>query len=182
MPTRPDYVVRRPAIPYQAEIGYPVLHEPAPFGCLPNLSDPGVMLWAMPRTAQLDGLDELLDQQLSVVSRGQLLALGMTDNVMQYRVRRGGPWQALLPGVYLGVSGTPSLRQKEMAALLYAGPGSLITGPVALLHHSIRSEPNLDLIDVLVPIERQRSSAGFARLHRTARMPVRRSHRAGRCA
>jgi hypothetical protein len=145
----------------------------ASFGGLPFLSDPGVMLWTMPRIARLDGLDALLDQQLAVVSRGQLLALGMTDNIMQYRVRRDGPWQALLPGVYLGVSGTPSLRQKEMAALLYAGPDSLITGPVALLHHSIRSEPNLDLIDVLVPIERQRSSAGFARLHRTARMPVR---------
>jgi hypothetical protein len=144
-----------------------------PFGCPPNLSDPGVMLWAMPRIARLDGLDALLDQQLTVVSRGQLLALGMTDNIMQYRVRRDGPWQVLLPGVYLGVSGTPSLRQKEMAALLYAGPDSLITGPVALLHHSIRSEPNLEVIDVLVPIERHRSSAGFARLHRTARMPVR---------
>ena len=99
------------------------------------------MLWAMPRTARLDGLDELLDKQLSVVSRGQLLALGMTDNAMQYRIRAGGPWQVLLPGVYLTLSGTPSLRQKEMAALLYAGPGSLITGPVALLHHSIRSGP-----------------------------------------
>jgi len=127
----------------------------------------------MPRIARLDGLDELLEKQLAVVSRGQLLALGVTDNVMQYRIRRGGPWQVLLPGVYLGVSGTPSSRQKEMAALLYAGPGSLITGPVALLHHSIRSQPNLDVIDVLVPIERQRSSAGFARLHRTARMPAR---------
>jgi hypothetical protein len=144
-----------------------------PFGYLPILSDPGVMLWAMPRIAQLDGLDELLEKQLSVASRGQLLRLGMADYAMQYRVRRGGPWQALLPGVYLTVSGTPSHRQKEMAALLYAGPGSLITGPVALLHHSIRSEPNLDVIDVLVPIERQRSSAGFARLHRTARMPAR---------
>jgi hypothetical protein len=27
----------------------------------------------------------------------------MTDNAMQYRVRRGGPWQTLLPGVYLSV-------------------------------------------------------------------------------
>ena len=135
------------------------------------------MLWAMPRTAPLDGLGELLDKQLAVISRGQLLTLGMTDSAMQYRVRPGGPWQALLPGVYLAVSGTPSLQQKEMAALLYAGPGSLITGPVALLHHSIRSAPNLDLIDVLVPIERQRSSTGFARLHRTARMPPRMSSR-----
>ena len=89
------------------------------------------MLWAMPRIARLDGLDELLEKQVSVVSRGQLLALGMTNNVLQYRVRLGGPWQALLPGVYLTLSGTPSMAQKEVAALLYAGPGSLITGPVA---------------------------------------------------
>jgi len=118
-------------------------------------------------------LDELLEKQLSVVSRGQLLALGVTDHAMQYRVRRGGPWQVLLPGVYLAVSGAPSLRQKEMAALLYAGPGSLITGPMALLHHSIRSVSALETIDVLVPTGRQRLNAGFARLHRTTRMPTR---------
>jgi hypothetical protein len=49
------------------------------------------MLCTMPRIAQLDGLDELLDKQLCVVSRGQLLALGMTDKVTQYRVRRIPP-------------------------------------------------------------------------------------------
>jgi hypothetical protein len=131
------------------------------------------MLRTMPRTARPDGLGELLDKQLSVVSRGQLLTLGVTDKVMQYRVRTGGPWQVLLPGVYLGASGTPRLLQKEMAALLYAGPGSLITGPVALMQYSIRSERDLDTIDVLVPAERQRRSTGFARLQRTARMPAR---------
>ena len=131
------------------------------------------MLPAMPRTARLDGLGDLLAKQLSVVSRGQLLTLGMTDNVLQYRVRAGGPWQVLLPGVYLGVTGAPSMAQKEMAALLYAGTGSLITGPVALMHYSIRSGAGLDTIDVLVPTGRQRHSTGFARLHRTARMPVR---------
>jgi hypothetical protein len=125
----------------------------------------------MPRTARLDGLDEILEQQLSVVGRGQLLALGMTGNVMQYRIRAGGPWQVLLPGVYLGTGGAPSLAQKEMAALLYAGPGSLVTGPMALMHHSIRSGADPDVIDVLVPAERQRHSTGFARLYRTARMP-----------
>ena len=100
-----------------------------------------------------------------MVSREQLLTLGMTNNVMQYRVRLGGPWQALLPGVCLALSGTPSLAQKEVAALLYAGPGSLITGPVALLHHSIRSASVLDTIDVLVPTKQQRHSTGFARLY-----------------
>lgn len=129
----------------------------------------------MPRTTQLDGLDELLGKQLSVVSRQQLLTLGMTDKTAQYRVRKGGPWQVLLPGVYLSVTGTPSLQQKEVAALLYAGPHSLITGPVALMHHNVRSGQELDVIDVLVPAERQRLSTGFARLHRTARMPTRTS-------
>jgi hypothetical protein len=125
----------------------------------------------MPRTARLEGLDELLGRQLSVVSREQLLTLGLTDSAMQYRVRAAGSWQTLLPGIYLGVTGSPSMPQKEMAALLYAGPGSLITGPVALMHYSIRSTPDLDTIDVLVPAKRQRGSAGFVRLHRTRRMP-----------
>jgi len=129
----------------------------------------------MPRTSSPAGLAGLLEQQSSVVSRGQLLALGMKDSAMQYRVRRGGPWQILLPGVYLTASGVPSLSQKEVAALLYAGPGSLITGPLALMHHSIRSGSAADVIDVLVPAGRQRVSAGFARLHRTTRMPARSS-------
>ena len=45
----------------------------------------------MPRTSSPDGLGELLEKQFSVVSRGQLLALGMKDTAMQYRVRVGGP-------------------------------------------------------------------------------------------
>lgn len=98
-----------------------------------------------------DGLGDLLEKQSSVASRGQLLTLGMNDNVMQYRVRRGGPWQTLLPGVYLAASGIPSVSQKEMAALLYAGPGSLVTGPMALLHHSIRGGSAVDSIDTCPP-------------------------------
>jgi hypothetical protein len=105
----------------------------------------------MPRVSSADGLAELMASQLCVASRAQLLALGMRDNAMQYRLRVGGPWQPLLPGVYLAASGLPSFLQKEMAALLYAGPGSLITGPVALMHHSIRNNGITDVIDVLVP-------------------------------
>jgi len=124
-------------------------------------------------TVRIAGLGELLDQQFSVVSRGQLLALGMKDTAMQWRVRAGGPWQALLPGVYFGLTGAPNLLQQEMAALLYAGPGSLITGPMALMHHGLRSPVMLETVDVLVPPGRQRLSTGFVRLHRTQRMPSR---------
>ncbi len=127
----------------------------------------------MPVATRIDGLSELMGQQFSVVSRGQLLVLGMRDHAMQWRVRAGGPWQALLPGVYLGVTGGPNLPQKEMAALLYAGPGSLITGPVALMHHGLRSPVMFETVDVLVPPGRQRRSTAFVRLHRTARLPGR---------
>lgn len=122
---------------------------------------------------QPEGLSRLLDKQLAVVSRGQLLGLGLTDNAVQYRVRAGGPWQVLLPGIYLTTSGPPSLTQKEVATLLYAGPGSVITGPTALLHYGIRATSSLETVDVLIPAERQRRSTAFARLYRTARMPGR---------
>ena len=129
------------------------------------------MLCFMPVTVRINGLRELLDQQFSVVSRGQLQVLGMKDHVLQWRVRAGGPWQVLLPGVYLGLTGAPNLPQQEVAALLYAGPGSLITGPVALMHHGLRSPVVLETVDVLVPAGRQRHSTGFVRLHRTKRLP-----------
>jgi hypothetical protein len=126
----------------------------------------------MPRTSSYPGLTELLDKQLAVATRAQLLTLGLTDRAMQYRVRPGGPWQPLLPGVYLSTNGPPSFQQKEMAALLYAGPGSLITGAAALMHHSIRSPVAPDAIEVLVPAKRQRRDVDFVRLQRTTRMPV----------
>jgi hypothetical protein len=124
-------------------------------------------------TVRIDGLGELLDQQFSVASRGQLLALGMRDTAMQWRVRAGGPWQTLLPAVYLSLTGAPNLPQKHMAALLYAGPGSLITGPAALMHHGLRGPGMHEMVDVLVPAGRQRHSTGFVRLHRTRRLPAR---------
>ncbi len=48
----------------------------------------------MPRTLSVDGLPALLGSQLLVASRGQLLALGMNDRAMQYRIRPGGPRSA----------------------------------------------------------------------------------------
>ena len=127
----------------------------------------------MPRVSSVDGLPDLLDRQLTVATRQQLLALGLRDNAMQYRLRAGGPWQTLLPGIYLAASGAPSFAQKEMAALLYAGPGSVITGPAALIHHCIRNGGNTNVIDVLIPAERRRESTSFVKLHRTTRIPVR---------
>jgi hypothetical protein len=128
----------------------------------------------MTRTTHLDrdALDQILIQQLDVIARYQALAAGLSANALRHRLRPRGPWRKLLPGVYVAATGTPTTLQQEMAALLYAGNGSLITGPAALrCHHIGKLVP--DLVDVLVPATRQRHDAGFVRLHRTTRMPGR---------
>ena len=107
-----------------------------------------------------------------MISRRQALAAGVTDNALRHRLRPGGLWRALLPGVYLAANGASTTLQQEMAALLYAGPGSVITGPAALRSHHIKVELT-DTIDVLVPASRQRRDTGFVTLHRTTRMPGR---------
>src|SRR2546423_15248520 len=115
----------------------------------------------MPRTSSSPGLNELLDKQLSLATRRQLLTLGVTDRAMQYRTRPGGPWQVLLPGIYLGASGPPSMRQKEMAALLYGGPRRAGARPAPPLHPPHPSPPALDPLAVLLPIPPAPPRAGL---------------------
>jgi hypothetical protein len=79
---------------------------------------------------------------------------------------------SLLPGVYVAATGTPTIVQQQMAALLYAGQGSVITGPAALRYHRIRG-PSSELVDILIPASRKRHDSAFARVHRTSRMPDR---------
>jgi hypothetical protein len=119
-----------------------------------------------------DSLDRILFEQLGVIARHQVPATGLTDSALRHRLRPGGPWRTLLPGVFMAATGTPTPLQEEMAALLYAGTGSMVTGMAALrCHHIGKAMP--DLIDVLVPAARQRRDTGFVRLHRTGRMPER---------
>ena len=79
----------------------------------------------MARTTRLDrdALDQFVIQQLDVIARYQALAAGLSENALRHRLRPGGPWRKLLPGVYLAMTGTPTTLQQEMAALLYAGNG-----------------------------------------------------------
>jgi very-short-patch-repair endonuclease len=114
----------------------------------------------------------ILDRQLDVITRGQAQEAGLTDSALRHRLRPGGPWRVLLPSVYIAATGLPSIAQQQMAAQLYGGPQSVITGPAAALSHGIQA-PRSEFVDVLVPLTRQRQDSGFARLHRTSRMPDR---------
>jgi hypothetical protein len=126
----------------------------------------------MTKSTKLDekALAKVLRKQQQVIARNQVLSCGMTPGALRHRIRPGGPWQRLLPGTYLAATGTPTTEQKEIAALAYAGSGSVITGPTALGHHRVRA-PDFGYIPVLIPAQREARNVAFVRVWRTARMP-----------
>jgi hypothetical protein len=128
----------------------------------------------MPKRSAFDRerLRQVLQAQHQVITRRQALLCGMPHSTVDRYIAPGGPWQRLLPGVYLAVTGTVTQDQRDMAALLYAGGPSLITGSAAVRRHRL-SPPGPDVVDVLIPWNRHRQSTGFVRMHRTRRMPER---------
>ena len=115
-------------------------------------------------------LGEVLRRQHQVITRRQALECGIGHDTIHRRARPGGSWQRLLPGVLLTVTGTPTADQRDMAALLYAGPGGTLTGPAALRRHGI-GDVRSDIVDVLIPAKRTRQSTGLVLLHQTTRLP-----------
>jgi hypothetical protein len=115
-------------------------------------------------------LDRLLREQELIISRQQALALGISPEQLRHKIRRGGPWQRMLPGVYLAATGSPTRRQYEIAALRCGGGRGALTGSAALLHHGIRVRESKTII-VLVPADQARPSRSFVRIWPTTRMP-----------
>ncbi|WP_327677319.1 type IV toxin-antitoxin system AbiEi family antitoxin domain-containing protein [Kitasatospora sp. NBC_00458] len=139
-------------------------------------------------------LEELARRQQNVVTAGQLRARGVPARVISEHCRRGGPWQRLLPRVYLLQSGEPSPEQRMWAALLYAAQngreegrrdGAVITGAAALALYGFAAVPRLPAVtgvDVLVPRQRRLKDAGEVRIRRTERELVARSVHGLACA
>jgi hypothetical protein len=116
------------------------------------------------------GIAWFVAYQYGVLARQQIISAGVTDEWLRHRIRPGGPWQRLLPGIYLTTTGQPTRDQLEVAAALFAGPHSVITSWAALHYYRIRV-PETRLVDVLVPADRKRRSCKHVTIHRTRRMP-----------
>ncbi|WP_149182395.1 hypothetical protein [Streptomyces sp. TRM49041] len=127
------------------------------------------------------------DAPRRVLTAAQLRAHGVPAAEVSAQSRAGGPWQQLLPGVYLLHRGAPTSDERLRAALLYTGrrpapadaPGfgdSMITGLAALALYRFTAAPplpSLDRIDVLVPRTRRLRTAGFVRIVRASHeLPV----------
>src|SRR5215813_282747 len=114
-------------------------------------------------------LSELIKHQNLVITRRQAVGCGMKPDTVYRRAKAGGPWQQILPGVYLTVTGTPTRDQRDTAAVLYGGPGATLTGAAALRWYGVRA--GSDSVDLLVPANRAPRSTGFVVIHRTTKLP-----------
>ncbi|MFJ2820884.1 hypothetical protein ACIO7M_07210 [Streptomyces toxytricini] len=119
-------------------------------------------------------------RQLRLATRGQLVASGIPAGTIASRSRPGGPWQRLLPRVYLLQTGPPDHRQRALGAVLYAAdPGSdplsgdtaALTGGAALSLLGI-PEAARTPADVLVRSPRRPAGTPEVRTLPTARWPA----------
>ena len=126
----------------------------------------------MGRIALFDraAVEDLTARQSGLITRSQALACAITEEALRRRIRDAGPWQVLLPGIYAVTTGTATPAQREMAALLYAGPGSVLTGQAAMAAHGISAHDGT-VVDVLIPAGRKRRDHSFVHVLRTSKMP-----------
>jgi hypothetical protein len=116
-------------------------------------------------------LDAYIAKQRGLITRSQVLSCGLTREALRHRLRVDGPWQFLIPGVYATFTGAITRAHKQTAALLYAGPGSAITGQSAMAAHGLK-DLGRTIVDVLVPATCQRRDQDFVHLLRTWKMPA----------
>lgn len=106
-----------------------------------------------------------------VISARELVELGVPERTVYRRTQQDGPWTLLLPGTIMLTKGTPTPRQWEIAALVYAGDGAMLTGLSGMRHHGLRrgGVPTFD--HVLITLDRRVLSSGRATIERTIRLP-----------
>jgi very-short-patch-repair endonuclease len=95
-----------------------------------------------------DRLRSLALHQANVLSREQVLAVGMSDRMVAHLVRRQ-QWHRLTPGIYLTVDTEPSFLFRAWAGVLIGGDGARLGYlAAARLHRLADADPRL--VKVLV--------------------------------
>lgn len=116
-------------------------------------------------------------RQLGLLTAAQLSDLGVHRSTLSRSDQLGGMFTRVLPGVH-SVHGPRRLsaEQRDMAAVLYAGDDSIISGIGPLRRRPMRSASSPafgpdDRVHVLVPAERRRISTDFVVIERTVALP-----------
>ncbi|MCJ0902900.1 hypothetical protein [Rhodococcus sp. ARC_M6] len=105
-----------------------------------------------------------------VIRVAELSRLGVSDSAIAGRCRKGGTWQRLLPGIVLLGNGYPSPRQRTIAALMFCGRGSMVTGKAAMAQFGYRTHSGD--VQILMPMHRRVQSTDFVVVERTVRLPT----------
>ncbi|MFG2977123.1 hypothetical protein ACGFYY_29575 [Streptomyces sp. NPDC048331] len=125
-------------------------------------------------------ITRIAQRQQNLATYHQLRQAGIPSTTISGRSRRGGPWQRLLPRVYLLQTGPPDTRQRALSAVLYAarptadplsGSTAALTGGAALALLGIRDAPP-EPLDVLVRTPRSPAPTGRVRPCPTSRWPA----------
>jgi hypothetical protein len=108
----------------------------------------------------------IIAEQAGIVSRRQVLRLGLASSTVVSKVRHG-LWQQVHPGVYAAFTGTVAWEARLWAAVLYAGPGALLSHETAaeVLHLTDRRFP---VIQVTIPHSRRVRPPYGVRIHRSS--------------
>jgi very-short-patch-repair endonuclease len=108
---------------------------------------------------------EVAGRQRGVVTRGQLLAAGLTTDAIDYRLRLGR-LHVLYRGVYMLGHARPAAGARELGAVLACGPGAVLSHRSAAGRWRLLPPPR-DEVDVTVSGRRGESKRGI-RVHRVA--------------
>ncbi|HEX2046678.1 MAG TPA: type IV toxin-antitoxin system AbiEi family antitoxin domain-containing protein [Acidimicrobiales bacterium] len=113
----------------------------------------------------------LAARQHGCFSRGQALAVGMTDSVIRRRIG-SGRWVSVAVGVYRLAAVPVTWRQRALAACLVAGPGAVVSHRSAAVLWAI-SGFRPGRVEITVPPGRSNRNA-LAGVHRSTVKGVRR--------
>lgn len=112
-------------------------------------------------------LRKLSDQQSGVATRRQILEMGLTKDIIYTRIT-SGRWQSLHPGVYAMFSGETSRQAQLWAAVLYAGPGAMLSYQTAAELWKLIDAPS-SVIHVTVPSTRRVTRRQGISIHTSSR-------------
>ena len=112
-------------------------------------------------------LRNLARYQNGIISRGQALRAGLTEDMIKFRIR-SGRWRQIHLGVYATFTGTPGRNAQLWAAVLSAGPGAVLSHETAaeLLRLADKATHS---IHVTVPRDRHVAAVPGVSIHRSAR-------------
>lgn len=99
------------------------------------------------------------------MTRAQLRTAGVSQDTIAWNA--GRHWWVVLPCVYLVRRDTPTERQRQIAALLWAGPGAALAAATSAGLHGVRAADPGGRVHLLVPAPKRSRSNTFAVARRT---------------